>query len=621
MSRKLLLIVPRYPQSFWSLHWTIRNIRPERRTINPPLGLATLAALCPPDWDVSIIDENVEAIPRETDADVVGICGMGVQFGRQSELFRYYRHRGHYCVAGGSYASLRPELYHDLADTVVAGEAEYIWPRFCRDFEGAAPLPLYQESGDVDLGDSPTPRFDLLQLNKYRAGTVQFSRGCPHRCDFCDIIVMFGRKPRVKSIDQVRKELDRLRTLNVTEVFFIDDNFIGHRPAVKSLLRFLADYQRRHSYPFRFGTEASLDLALDGELLGLLRDANFGWVFLGIESGSADSLRDASKFQNLRMSAIDAVRRIYSHGLSVHGGFIVGFDNDDLSCFRAQHDLIMQSGIQLASISLLNAIPRTPPYLRLQRENRLTESEHAYIDNRVGTNVVPKRMSYEDMVRMFPVLYRVLFSDRNIYERIRTKALHFRAQPDRCRYPLMDSLGSAARLVSKGILAGGLRRTIYFVRTLTRVRPRDLQWVFTDWALGLGVQDFVEKHLVPAVKSADGYLAGIDWIGTRTQDGVQVRVRRCPETTPTVVFRFEKAVTRRLRSRILGQIVSVLSQTPMRVTLDVAAMSKQDLARLNPLLHYVSAWGDRVQVLGDPANGIALDVPTWAMDWPLERGA
>ncbi|MGE0368674.1 MAG: radical SAM protein, partial [Candidatus Dadabacteria bacterium] len=197
---KLLLINPRFPESFWSFKWAVDNIMPRGiRTINPPLGLATLAALCPPDWEIEIVDENIESIPLNPKADLIGICGMGVQFKRQSELLKFYKSRGHYVVAGGSYASLCPEYFEDLADTVVAGEAEYIWKEFCKDFDSGAPKKLYQETGEVSLEDSPTPRFDLLKLDRYQAVSLQFSRGCPYRCEFCDIIVMFGRKPRVKS--------------------------------------------------------------------------------------------------------------------------------------------------------------------------------------------------------------------------------------------------------------------------------------------------------------------------------------------------------------------------------------------------------------------------------------
>ncbi len=243
---KILLINPRFPESFWSFKWAVDTILKEKRTLNPPLGLATLAALCPQDWEIEIIDENIESIPLEPKADLIGICGMGIQFKRQSELLSFYRQKGHFVVAGGSYASLCPELFTTLADAVVAGEAEYIWKEFCQDFELGVPKPLYHETGTVDLTDSPIPRFDLLKLDKYQAVSLQFSRGCPFQCEFCDIIVMFGRKPRTKTVEQVGRELDLLRKLGVHNAFFVDDNLIGNKPLAKDLMRYLAKYQEEH---------------------------------------------------------------------------------------------------------------------------------------------------------------------------------------------------------------------------------------------------------------------------------------------------------------------------------------------------------------------------------------
>ncbi len=308
---RLLLINPRFPESFWSFRWAVDRVLCGKRTLNPPLGLATVAALCPAHWQVEIVDENIERVPVNPAADVIGICGMAVQFPRQRQLLEYYRTRGYYVVAGGSYASLCPERYEGLADTVVAGEAEYIWPRFCRDFERRAPSAFYQETGVVNLEDSPVPRFDLLKLERYATVNMQFSRGCPYRCEFCDIIVMFGRRPRTKSPAQIERELDRLRALGVHNVFFVDDNLIGHRPKAKALLRHLVAYQRRHRHEFLFGTQASLNAADDDELLRSFRAANFGWLFIGIESHEEEILKESGKTQNTLRDMLEAVQNIY----------------------------------------------------------------------------------------------------------------------------------------------------------------------------------------------------------------------------------------------------------------------------------------------------------------------
>lgn len=343
----LLLINPRFPESFWSSQWAV-GILPGKRAVSPPLGLATLAALCPPDWRVEIIDENIEEVPLETGADIVGVCGMGVQFARQYELLKHYRSRGHYVLAGGSYTSLCPEYYASLADTVVAGEAEYIFPQFCRDFRHGEAKPLYHETGTVDLGDSPTPRFDLLKLDLYINACIQFSRGCPFRCEFCDIIVMFGRKPRVKSLAQIGRELDELNRLGARSVFFVDDNLIGNLPLAKKLLQFLTEYQERRNYCFEFGTEASLNMAQHPDLLALFQAANFGWVFIGIESTDVESLKETLKTQNLHEDILTSLRRIYSYGIDIMAGFIVGFDHDTEESFQRQYQFIMDAGIQAA---------------------------------------------------------------------------------------------------------------------------------------------------------------------------------------------------------------------------------------------------------------------------------
>jgi radical SAM superfamily enzyme YgiQ (UPF0313 family) len=463
---RLLLINPRYPESFWSFKWAVDQVLPAKRAINPPLGLATVAALCLPSWEVRIVDENIESLPLDPAVDLIGVCGMGVQFERQSELLRYYHDKGYYVVAGGSFASLCPERYTLLADTIVSGEAEYIWPRFCEDFQSGCAAGLYRETGTVALSASPTPRFDLLKLERYSTATVQFSRGCPYRCEFCDIIVMFGRKPRTKGLDQIERELDALRSLGVRNVFFVDDNLIGHRKLAKELLRGLIDYQRRHGYRFRLGTEVSINLAQDQELLELMRDAGFGWVFVGIESPDPQTLKDTHKTQNTAQDVLESVREIYAHGIDVLAGFIVGFDNDTLESFDHQYRFIMRSGIQAAMVGLLTALPKTPLYQRLQKEGRLRSESHGSDNTKLATNVVPKLLGYEQMINAYKRLYRRLLTDRAIAERIRNKLAHLGTPVYQGEYPLWQRVGIVARLLARGVLPGGPSRLYHFLRTI-----------------------------------------------------------------------------------------------------------------------------------------------------------
>lgn len=491
---RLLLISPRYPESFWSFRWALDKILPGKRALNPPLGLATLAAICPAHWQVRIVDENIEAIPANPEADIVGICGMGVQFERQRTLLAQYRDKGYFTVAGGSFASLCPERYETLVDTVVAGEAEYIWPAFCADYEAGTHKALYRETGSVDLKDSPTPRFDLLDLSRYTSATLQFSRGCPYLCEFCDIIVMFGRRPRHKSVQQIGRELDALRAQGARSVFFVDDNLIGNRPVARDLLRFLRDYQRQHGVPMRFGTEVSLNLAQDEELLSLFREAGFGWLFVGIESSDPETLKATRKTQNVKADVLESVHHIQTYGLDVLGGFIVGFDADTPRTFEQQFRFIMKSGIQAAMVGLLTALPRTPLYERLKREKRLVEEGESHDNTRPLTNVIPKSMSMTQMVQAYERLYRRLLSDEGIAGRVRAKMRHFAPPRYGSEHSLREGLAMLWRLLRRGIFPGGWRRTRLFLRSLPWSRPSLMSAAVADWVCGLAMRDYVERH-------------------------------------------------------------------------------------------------------------------------------
>jgi radical SAM superfamily enzyme YgiQ (UPF0313 family) len=500
---KVLLINPKFPESFWSFQWAVDKVFSGKKALSPPLGLATLAALCPPAWEVEIVDENIEAVPAQAQADIVGVCGMAAQFERQRELLAYYKGKGHFVVAGGSYASLCPELYGSIVDSVVAGEAEYIWREFCRDFEAGAPRPLYRETGEVSLADSPVPRYDLLQLARYELASIQFSRGCPFRCEFCDIIVMFGRKPRTKSLEQIGKELDLLRAMDVHAAFFVDDNLIGNKPLAKQLLAFLYEYQSKHDYWFDFGTEVSLNVAQDDELLQLFRAANFEWMFIGIESPDEESLRETLKFQNIRGDMLSSIQKIYAHGINVLAGFIIGFDHDTMETFGKQYRFIMQSGIHAAMIGLLVAIPKTPLYERLQAAGRLDDDRVASDNTKLSTNVVPKQMRYEAMLDGYRLLYRTLVEDRQIADRIRNKLRHFSVPPDNSTDSFGQQLGILLRLFVHGLAPGGVSRLFHFARSLPLRRPRLIPVAIGDWVVGLTMRDYVDRHFALKTEEVD----------------------------------------------------------------------------------------------------------------------
>ena len=613
---RLLLINPKSPESFWNFHWAVSEVLPGKRAVNPPLGLATLAALCPPHWQVRIVDENVEALPLDPQADLIGIGGMGVQFPRQRELIEYYRARGHFVVAGGSFASLCPERYQDLADSVVSGEAEHIWPRFCADFEAGTVQRLYREDGAIDLRDSPVPRFDLLPLHLYTTATMQFSRGCPYLCEFCDIIVMFGRKPRQKSLEQVGRELDALRSLGVRKVFFVDDNLIGNRAVAKQLLRFLATYQRDHDYAFSFGTETSLNLAEDVELMQLMRDAGFRWTFIGIESPDEASLREMRKVQNMRADALESVRRIHGHGIEVLAGFIVGFDNDTPSTFERQYQFIARSGIQTAMIGLLHAMPRTPLYERLRTAGRLRETDSAGDNTKLDTNVVPLNMSREQLIDGYRDLHHRLLADGAIARRIINKRRVFGQPAGSMEYSAATGLAILLRLLWRGILPGGPIRQWHFLRTIPWLKPRQLPIVVGDWIVGLSMQDYARRHFGAAAdaqtQSAGDRLARLARTLRRARAGeVTVSPVEAPEASLVLDLRLHALPGRALR-RIGADLGAVLRETPARLTLRIEQASAADLLRMRRLLRRLQRFADRVSI-----DAGSLHAPIIPHAWPF----
>jgi radical SAM superfamily enzyme YgiQ (UPF0313 family) len=599
---RLLLINPRFPESFWSFRWAVDEVLPGKRAVNPPLGLATLAALCPPHWTVEIVDENIEAVPRAPRADIVGVCGMGVQHARQAELLAYYRKRGYFVVAGGSYASLCPERYAPLADAVIAGEAEYVWPRFCSDYEGGTPRALYRETGVVALSDSPVPRFDLLKLDLYTTATLQFSRGCPFLCEFCDIIVMFGRKPRYKRLEQVARELDALRARNVRSVFFVDDNLIGNKAVAKALLRFLREYQERHGYRFDFGTEASLNMAQDRELMELFRAAHFTWVFIGIESPDPEALRETRKTQNTHEDILISVRRIYSYGIDVLAGFIVGFDSDTPATFDLQYRFIRESGIQVAMVGLLTALPRTPLHERLRREGRLIEHAEGTDNTKVGTNIVPKRMRYQEMMDGYVALYRRLLSDRAIADRVRNKLRHLRRPVYRGEYGAAEKPGIVARLLVKGILRGGWSRLYHFARSLPWLQPGKLPLAILDWIGAIAMRNYADRHLVPP-RPGDAALAG-KWFASferaifhYLRDGrASAELSHAAGASPRVSIRFMCGLDQVFFRRCLPRLVRLLRRSRASLMLVVEEIEIHQVHNLQRLLRGLARYGDRVSI-------------------------
>jgi radical SAM superfamily enzyme YgiQ (UPF0313 family) len=375
---KVLMVWPSFPPSFWGFEGVLQMI-PER-AMTPPLGLITVAALCPASWQIRLIDHAFQEL-RDEDlqwADLVMVSAMHAQRADALATLSRARAFGRRTFVGGPWASTDPEAVLRVADHVMVGEAEEAFPGIAAALENGTAHSLYRIIDKPDMTRSPVPRFDLLLRNNYTSMPIQFSRGCPFQCEFCDIITIYGRRPRAKTPTQVIRELDVLRGLGWrNEVFIVDDNFIGNHAQAFALTRELIEWQKRHQQPFSFYTEASIDLASRTELLDAMLEANFMYVFIGIETPSAEALKESHKFQNLRKNNVDQVRIIQEKGLWVLAGFIVGFDSDDETIFARQREFIELTAIPWAMAGILMAPPTTALFDRMKREGRLIEDSQS----------------------------------------------------------------------------------------------------------------------------------------------------------------------------------------------------------------------------------------------------
>lgn len=378
-------------------------------------ALVAVAALVPPEHEIVLIDENVEQIDFDGlhRFDVIGVTGMVVQAERMCQILRRLQGLRAVIVVGGPFVTVSEKTFDELCDVRFIGEAEETWPAFLNALASGEPTEArYEQAEKTDMTRVPVPRFDLLKRGRYASAPVQFSRGCPFLCEFCDIITIFGRRPRVKRPEQVIAELDALVAQGFRGCFMVDDNFIGNKVEAKRLLRHIVEWQEARGYPLNFGTEASINLANDSELIELMVKANFQSVFIGIESPREESLTETRKNQNVHGDSLLAkLARIRAGGLGVGGGFIVGFDHDDERIFDEQFEFIQASGIAGLSLSLLTPLPTTPLYERLRREGRLDFSDPELI-------YIPKLMTREQLKDGFRKLLNRVFDVEAYFDRI-----------------------------------------------------------------------------------------------------------------------------------------------------------------------------------------------------------
>jgi radical SAM superfamily enzyme YgiQ (UPF0313 family) len=392
----IVLINPRFEASYWGFEYAMPLLG--KRANLPTACLPLLAALTPSEHRITLLDENVAPLDfdRLGRADIVGLTGMSVQRFRMREILRELKARNVFTVVGGPWVTVREDYFGELVDVVFIGEAEDTWPQFLQEWSSRTHASRYEQSQKTDMTQVPCPRYDLIDAKNYLFGSLQISRGCPFQCEFCDIIVTFGRRPRLKTSAQVIRELDGMRQAGMEIAFIVDDNLIGNKQAIKPVLQELVAWQQRLGFPFTFFAEASIDLADDAELMELLVAANIQAVFVGVETPNEDSLRETKKFQNLRNggSIVEKIRRIQHAGMEVWTGMIVGFDHDTTAIFKAQIDFVQQSNIVHAMCGMLSAIPKTPLYDRLANEQRLDFDDLPVF----GTNVIPKQMSREELL-------------------------------------------------------------------------------------------------------------------------------------------------------------------------------------------------------------------------------
>ncbi len=416
---KILMVYPSYPETFWSFTHALKFI--SKKAAFPPLGLLTVASMLPEDWEKRLIDMNVRNL---TDADIrwadyVFISAMVVQKASVKDVIARCRQLGTKTVCGGPLFTTGYDEFEGV-DHFVLGEAESTLQPFLDDLARGKAKHLYESDERPEIEHTPVPMWSLINLKNYSSLSIQYSRGCPFDCEFCDIVILNGHTPRTKGKEQMIRELDAVKKTGwVGGVFIVDDNFIGNKKKLKAeTLPALVDWSKKNRYPFDFFTEVSINLSDDEELMHLMGQANFDRVFIGIETPNEESLKECNKIPNKGRDLTSAVKILQNHGFEVQGGFIVGFDSDPLTIFKNQINFIQNSGIVTAMVGLLNAPRGTKLYHRLKKENRLLKDMSG--DNTdFSMNFIPK-MNKEILVKGYHTIVHTIYSPKQYYERVAT---------------------------------------------------------------------------------------------------------------------------------------------------------------------------------------------------------
>jgi radical SAM superfamily enzyme YgiQ (UPF0313 family) len=491
---KVLLVYPEFPDTYWSFRHAITF--EGKQAAFPPLGLMTVAAMLPTSWECRLVDMNVTSLwPDDIEwADMVFLSAMIVQRESLEHVVGLCRSMGKKVVVGGPYVSTSCESLPE-ADHIFVGEAETTIPEFLNDLELGIARKIYKAGERPSLHATPVPDFSLIDLNAYSAMNVQYSRGCPFQCEFCDIIEIYGRVPRTKTNEQMLAELDALKAAGWRGlVFIVDDNFIGNKKNVRLFLPDLIEWSRTNEFPFSYITEASVNLAEDDALLADMKDAGFRRVFLGIETPVEVSLKEAQKGQNTKRDLLDSVHKIQSYGMEVMAGFIVGFDSDPEDIFELQMAFIRESAIPLAMVGLLSALPDTQLWRRLEKEGRLLGDTTG--NNTDGTLNFEPVMDREKLVNGFKQILQNIYSPHEYYRRALDCLSRFhegRVEPRSST--ILNDLKSFAKIIMTLGIRDSARASFWaYLYKLIRFHPRDFAHGITLAAMGYHFRLITDKY-------------------------------------------------------------------------------------------------------------------------------
>jgi radical SAM superfamily enzyme YgiQ (UPF0313 family) len=501
---KILLIYPQYPDTFWSFKHALQFI--SKKAAFPPLGLATIAAMLPPEWKKRLVDLNIQNL-SESDikwADYVFVSAMVVQKDSAKEIITRVHKAGVKVVAGGPLFTTEPEEF-DEVEHLVLNEAEITLPLFLTDLANGKAQHIYASQEHPAVTQTPIPLWSLINMKKYSSMSLQYSRGCPFNCEFCDITFLDGRIPRTKDKDQMLAEMEALYKRGWRgALFIVDDNFIGNKNKLKQeILPAIIEWSKKRKHPFGLFTEVSINLVDDDELIQLMVEAGFNRVFVGIETPNQASLVECGKKQNKSRDLVASVKTLQNHGLEVMGGFIVGFDNDPASIFKTQINFIQKSGIVTAMVGLLNAPRGTRLYHRLKGENRLTKYDMSGDNMDSSLNFKPK-MNRDSLISGYHHVLDTIYAPKQYYERIKTLLKEYKPKTQ-ARIPKI-SFRHIQGLINcmwfLGIREKGRRYYWRLFASTLFLRPRSFPLFVTLAAYGYHFRKVINKYMRPPTKNA-----------------------------------------------------------------------------------------------------------------------